>query len=55
VKDGMVIETVKKSNQPMIVPEGKESKDKVISIDDKVYKLKDEMDKERTVKRIKDK
>jgi hypothetical protein len=55
VKDGMVIETVKKSNQPMIVPEGKESKDKVISIDDKVYKFKDEMDKERTVKRIKDK
>ena len=55
VKDGKVIETVKKSNQPMIAPEGKESKDTVISIDDKVYKFKDEMDKERTVKRIKDK
>jgi hypothetical protein len=55
VKDGSVIETITKSSNPDAIPEGKESKDKVISIDDKTYKFKDEKDKERTVKRLKDK
>ena len=51
VKEGVLIETITKSSSP-IFKEGRESKDTVISIDEKVLKFKDEMGKERTAKRI---
>jgi hypothetical protein len=54
VSEGVIIATVKKTNVPDIIKEGLVSKDKVISIDDKVLKYKDEMDKEKTHKRAKE-
>jgi hypothetical protein len=54
VADGVVTETVTKSNVPDLIKEGLVSKDKVISVDDKEYKYKDEMGKEKSHKRKKD-
>ena len=53
VKNGYVIETVKKSSHPMFVKEGMVTKDQVISIDDTAYKFKTEKDEEKTQKRVK--
>ena len=54
VADGVVTETVTKSNVPDLIKEGLVSKDKVISVDDKEYKYKDDSGKEKSHKRKKD-
>lgn len=54
VSEGVVTETVTKTNVPDVIKEGLVSKDKVISIDDKTYKYKDDAGKEKTHKRMKD-
>jgi hypothetical protein len=54
VADGVVTETVTKSNVPELIKEGLVTKDKVISVDDKEYKYKDDMGKEKSHKRKKD-
>lgn len=54
VKDGVVTETVTKSNRPDIIKEGMTTKDTVVSINDKEYKIKSESGKETTAKRVKE-
>jgi hypothetical protein len=54
VSDGVITSTVTKTNVPDLIKEGFVSKDKVISINDKEYKYKDEKDNEKTQKRVKD-
>lgn len=54
VKDGVIISTVTKTNNPEIVKEGLTTKDKVVSIDDKSLKYTSEDGKERTDKRAKE-
>jgi hypothetical protein len=54
VKEGVIVATVTKTNNPDLVKEGVVSKDKVISVTDKELKYTDEMGKEKLHKRMKD-
>lgn len=53
VKDGKLIETIKKSDSPF-AKEGKMSTDTILAIDEKSYKFKSESGREVTVKRVKE-
>lgn len=54
VMDGMIVDTVTKTSAPELIKKGHVSKDRVLSIDDKVLRYKTETGKESARKRIKD-
>jgi hypothetical protein len=54
VSDGVIIATVTKTNVPELIKEGIVTKDRVLSLDEKLLKLEAEDGKEQVRKRVKE-